>query len=56
MHAAMSPDNLYLRFFSLSPLNAEREGERVCRQPGVPVTKARLGRRARPEYAWRPFG
>ena len=34
MHAAMSPDNLYLRFFSLSPLNAEREAERVCRQPG----------------------
>ena len=56
MHAAMSPDNLYLRFFSLSPLNAEREGEGVCRQPGVPVTEARLGRRARPEYAWRPFG
>ena len=56
MHAAMSPDNLYLRFFGLSPLNAEREGERVCRQPGVPVTEARLGRRARPEYAWRPFG
>src|SRR5262245_5477013 len=34
MHAAMSPDNLYLRFFSLSPLNAEREAKRVCRQPG----------------------
>jgi acyl-CoA synthetase (NDP forming)/GNAT superfamily N-acetyltransferase len=34
MHAAMSPDNLYLRFFSLSPLNAEREAERVCRHPG----------------------
>jgi acyl-CoA synthetase (NDP forming)/GNAT superfamily N-acetyltransferase len=34
MHAEMSPDNLYLRFFSLSPLNAEREAKRVCRQPG----------------------
>jgi acyl-CoA synthetase (NDP forming)/RimJ/RimL family protein N-acetyltransferase len=34
MHAAMSPDNLYLRFFSLSPLNAESEAKRVCRQPG----------------------
>ena len=34
MHAAMSPDNLYLRFFSLNPLNAEREAKRVCRQPG----------------------
>jgi acyl-CoA synthetase (NDP forming) len=34
MHAAMSPDNLYLRFFSLSPLNAEAEAVRVCRAPG----------------------
>jgi len=34
MHAAMSPDNTYLRFFSLSPLNAEGEAQRVCRQPG----------------------
>ena len=34
MHAAMSPDNLYLRFFSLSPHNAEREAARVCREPG----------------------
>jgi succinyl-CoA synthetase alpha subunit/GNAT superfamily N-acetyltransferase len=33
MHAAMSPDNLYLRFFSLSPVNAEREAQRVCRTP-----------------------
>jgi GNAT superfamily N-acetyltransferase len=34
MHAAMSPDNLYLRFFSLSSLSAEREARRVCRAPG----------------------
>src|SRR5262249_61001573 len=34
MHAAMAPDNLYLRFFSLSPHNAEREAGRVCREPG----------------------
>ena len=34
MHAAMSPDNLYLRFFSLSPLSAGREAQRICRQPG----------------------
>jgi acyl-CoA synthetase (NDP forming)/GNAT superfamily N-acetyltransferase len=34
MHAAMSPDNLYLRFFSLSPHNAESEASRVCREPG----------------------
>src|SRR5436190_19201972 len=34
MHAALSPRNAYLRFFSLSPLNAEREARRVCRPPG----------------------
>ena len=34
MHAKMSPDNLYLRFFSLSPLVAEREARRICREPG----------------------
>ena len=33
MHAALSPDNLYLRFFSLSPFSAEREAGRVCREP-----------------------
>jgi acyl-CoA synthetase (NDP forming)/RimJ/RimL family protein N-acetyltransferase len=33
MHTAMSPDNLYLRFFSLSPRNAETEAARVCRDP-----------------------
>ena len=34
MHAALSPDNLYLRFFSLSPHSAESEAGRVCREPG----------------------
>jgi acyl-CoA synthetase (NDP forming)/GNAT superfamily N-acetyltransferase len=34
MHAALSPRNAYLRFFSLSPLNAEREARRVSREPG----------------------
>jgi acyl-CoA synthetase (NDP forming)/GNAT superfamily N-acetyltransferase len=34
MHAAMSPDNIYLRFFSVSPHAAEREAQRVCREPG----------------------
>ena len=33
MHAAMSPDNIYLRFFSMSPNAAEREARRVCREP-----------------------
>ena len=33
MHAAMSPDNIYLRFFSMSPSAAEWEAGRVCREP-----------------------
>ena len=33
MHAKMSPDNLYLRFFSMSPLVAEQEARRMCRAP-----------------------
>lgn len=34
MHEAMSPDNAYLRFFSLSRLAAEQEARRISRQPG----------------------
>ena len=34
MHAKMSPDNLYLRFFSMSPAAAEQEARRLCREPG----------------------
>jgi acyl-CoA synthetase (NDP forming)/GNAT superfamily N-acetyltransferase len=34
MHEAMSPDNAYLRFFSISKLAAEREARRVTRAPG----------------------
>jgi acyl-CoA synthetase (NDP forming)/GNAT superfamily N-acetyltransferase len=33
MHAKMSPDNLYLRFFSMSPLAGEQEARRICREP-----------------------
>ena len=33
MHAKMSPDNLYLRFFSMSPAVAEQEARRICREP-----------------------
>ncbi len=32
MHAKMSPDNLYLRFFSMSRVAAEQEARRVCRE------------------------
>jgi acyl-CoA synthetase (NDP forming)/GNAT superfamily N-acetyltransferase len=35
MHEAMSEDNTYLRFFSLSKLSAEREAARVCRAPAA---------------------
>jgi len=34
LHAKMSPDNLYLRFFSMSRAAAEREARRICREPG----------------------
>ncbi len=34
MHATMSPDNLYLRFSSMSRIAAEREARRICREPG----------------------
>ena len=34
MHEAMSPDNSYLRFFSLSRLAAEQEARRVTREAG----------------------
>jgi acyl-CoA synthetase (NDP forming)/GNAT superfamily N-acetyltransferase len=34
MHAAMSADNTYLRFFSGSLANADREAARVCRGAG----------------------
>jgi acyl-CoA synthetase (NDP forming)/RimJ/RimL family protein N-acetyltransferase len=33
MHANLSPDNSYFRFFSLSPRAPEREATRVCRPP-----------------------
>ena len=33
MHEAMSPNNAYLRFFSLSRLAAEQEARRVTREP-----------------------
>jgi len=34
LHAKMSPDNRYLRFFSMSPAAAELEARRICREPG----------------------
>jgi acyl-CoA synthetase (NDP forming)/RimJ/RimL family protein N-acetyltransferase len=34
MHAAMSPDNIYRRFFSVNPDAADQEARRVSREPG----------------------
>jgi acyl-CoA synthetase (NDP forming)/GNAT superfamily N-acetyltransferase len=34
MHEAMSPANVYLRFFSMSRVAAEREARRLTREPG----------------------
>ena len=34
MHEAMSPENAYLRFFSLSREAPDREAQRICRAPG----------------------
>ncbi len=34
MHAVMSSDNMYLRFFDQNPCAAEQEAARVCRAPG----------------------
>ncbi|HEX4657089.1 MAG TPA: GNAT family N-acetyltransferase [Streptosporangiaceae bacterium] len=35
MHRAMSPDNTYLRFFSMSKAAADREASRICREPAA---------------------
>ena len=42
LHEAMSPDNLYFRFFSASKASAEREARRVCLE-GDPGLVALLG-------------
>ena len=34
MHEKMSPDNLYLRFFSMSSVAARQAARRICREPG----------------------
>jgi GNAT superfamily N-acetyltransferase len=35
LHHGMSPDNLYLRFFGLSPRIADEVSARLCREPGA---------------------
>jgi GNAT superfamily N-acetyltransferase len=35
MHRAMSPENIYLRFFSMSRAAGEQEGRRICREPAA---------------------
>ena len=34
MYEAMSPDNTYLRFFSMSRTAAQGQAWRICREPG----------------------
>ena len=45
LHEAMSPDNLYFRFFGASRTSAEREARRVCLEggPGLGVLLGLLG-------------
>ncbi len=33
MHEAMAPENIYLRFFSMSHIAAEQQARRICREP-----------------------
>jgi len=50
MNFRMSPDNLYLRFFSMDTAAAERETRRICREP-TPGHAALL---AVPWHGWPP--
>jgi acyl-CoA synthetase (NDP forming)/GNAT superfamily N-acetyltransferase len=45
LHEAMSPENLYFRFFSASRVSAEREARRVCAEdrPGMVALLGLLG-------------
>ena len=43
MHAKMSPDNLYLRFFGMSRSAAEQEARRICREPAPDHARAAGG-------------
>jgi len=45
LHEAMSPENLYFRFFSASRVSAEREARRVCLEgrPGMVALVGMLG-------------
>ncbi len=57
-HTAMSPDNLYLRFFSMSKRAAEQEAKRVCRPPGPDhaALLALLGERVAGVASYEPTG
>jgi acyl-CoA synthetase (NDP forming)/GNAT superfamily N-acetyltransferase len=35
MHRAMSPENIYFRFFSMSLVGAEQAARRICREPAA---------------------
>jgi acyl-CoA synthetase (NDP forming)/GNAT superfamily N-acetyltransferase len=57
-HEVMSPDNLYLRFFSLSKQAAGQEARRVCRPagPGHAALLAWLGDRVAGVASYEPAG
>ena len=42
MHRAMSPENIYFRFFSMSLVGAEQAARRICREPAAEADHAAL--------------
>jgi acyl-CoA synthetase (NDP forming)/GNAT superfamily N-acetyltransferase len=58
LHEAMSPENLYFRFFSASRVSAEREARRVCLEgrPGIAALVGLLGRELVGVASYEPVG
>jgi acyl-CoA synthetase (NDP forming)/GNAT superfamily N-acetyltransferase len=58
LHEAMSPENLYFRFFSASRVSAEREARRVCLEgrPGMVALVGLLGDKLVGVASYEPAG
>jgi acyl-CoA synthetase (NDP forming)/GNAT superfamily N-acetyltransferase len=58
LHEAMSPENLYFRFFSASRVSAEREARRVCLEgrPGMVALVGLLGGELAGVASYEPVG
>ena len=58
LHEAMSPENLYFRFFSVSRVSAEREARRVCLEggPGMVALVGLLGDELAGVASYEPVG